>query len=342
MRSARRLTILAVVIAMVAAVAVVPSLTRAVTAPAAAVLAPPPAFVGVTASGLRSELSLYSSSTGAVVRPPASFGRLFTDNGLAITPDGGTVYFTLIPPRRALGSLGLRLMALDVATGRPTMVADGAQPALSDDGSQLAYAAAPRGLAVRDLATGRTRTISLVAQIGASAADLLDTELTWLGDGTDVAFVAMPQVWYAATTSPATSPATRRRGSCGLAAGDAVVVFVHVPPPPGRLSARCVHLRGYVPPAETIGGDAASPASLLVADLVGRRAQVRLIGPTGADTPVADLGDVVPFGFDPSGEQIMYLVGHTPPALWEATIADGRLTARRELIADAMFGALAW
>jgi hypothetical protein len=45
-------------------------------------------------------------------------------------------------------------MRLHVATSRESFIADGAQSALSNDGKQLAYGAAPRALAVRDLATG--------------------------------------------------------------------------------------------------------------------------------------------------------------------------------------------
>lgn len=36
----------------------------------------------------------------------------------------------------------------------------------------------------------------------------------------------------------------------------------------------------------------------------------------------------------PDGERILYLVGHTPPALWAATIGNGRLTGRHRLFTD--------
>jgi hypothetical protein len=80
------------------------------------------------------------------------------------------------------------------ATRRQTLIADGEQPAVSDDGTQLAYGAAIHGLAVRDLATGTTRTIGLVAQLG-KAADLLDASLPWLADGTDIAIIPSPPAW---------------------------------------------------------------------------------------------------------------------------------------------------
>src|SRR5690348_16380860 len=117
----------------------------------ASVPAPPRTFVVVTEGGrqLRSQMSVYSSITGDLVRPLASFSdKAFTDNALAYASDGSAVYFTLIPQRDAR-RFSLRLMRLDVATGRETFIADGAQPALSNDGTQLAYGASPRGLAVR-------------------------------------------------------------------------------------------------------------------------------------------------------------------------------------------------
>jgi hypothetical protein len=77
------------------------------------------------------------------------------------------VYFTLIP-QHASRHFSLRVIRLDVATGRQTFIADGAQPATSGDGTQLAYGASPRGMAVWDLATGQTRTIGL-AQLGRAA-----------------------------------------------------------------------------------------------------------------------------------------------------------------------------
>jgi type IV secretory pathway ATPase VirB11/archaellum biosynthesis ATPase len=91
-----------------------PSLTSA------SVPAPPPTFVVVTQEGrqFRSQMSIYSSTTVAIVRRLASFSeKTFTNNGLAYAPDGSAVYFTLIPQRKTHG-FSLRVMRLDVATGR--------------------------------------------------------------------------------------------------------------------------------------------------------------------------------------------------------------------------------
>jgi uncharacterized protein (UPF0548 family) len=57
---------------------------------------------------------------------------------------------------------------------------------------------------------------------------------------------------------------------------------------------------------------------------------------------VVGLGSSLPVAIDRTGEHVLYLVGHSRPALWEATIADGRLTRVRQLIANANLGAAAW
>jgi hypothetical protein len=65
------------------AILIVPSLTSA------SVPSPPQTFVVVTEQGLRSQMSIYSSDTGTIVRPLASFADdTFTNNGLAYAPDG--------------------------------------------------------------------------------------------------------------------------------------------------------------------------------------------------------------------------------------------------------------
>jgi hypothetical protein len=46
--------------------------------------------------------------------------------------------------------------------------------------------------------------------------------------------------------------------------------------------------------------------------------------------------------FDPAARRVLYLVGHSPPALWTATIAGRRLSHRHLLIKDSQLGAVAW
>jgi hypothetical protein len=146
----------------------------------ASVPAPPPSFVVVTqgARQTRFQMSLYSSATGTIVRPLASFSdSTLTNNGLAYAADGSAVYFTLIPQHHTR-RFSLRIMRLDVATGRQAFIADGAQPALSHGGTQLAYGASPNGLAVRDL-----------------AANLLHATIGWLSDESAIAIIPAPTLW---------------------------------------------------------------------------------------------------------------------------------------------------
>ena len=288
---------------------VVPSLTQA------SGRKPLPTFVMVNSN---MNMSLYSSVTGARVRTLATFSpNVFTNNGLAYAPDGSAVYFTLIPRHRTR-AFWLRLMRLDVASGRQTFVADGAQPAISNDGEQLAYGAAPQGLAVRDLATGQTRTIAL-KQLG-QAAELGNASIHWLGDGSTVAIVPSPTAWDLIGKPPKLS-------WCGISQRHPVVVFVHAPAPPAPLTAVCVRVtEGPLEDPVALGEDSASPSTLLVATGgVGGKMIVEKIAETGQVTPVLTIPDSLALSFDPSGTHLLYLAGHKPPTLTEATFASGKL-----------------
>jgi hypothetical protein len=313
------------------AIVIVPSLTSA-----SVEVPPPPTFVVVRDEGTRSQISVYSSSTGALVRSLASFSdQTFTNNGLAFAPDGSAVYFTLIPQHRAR-AFSLRVMRLDVATDRQTFIADGAQPAISDDGTQLAYGASPRGLAVRDLATGQTRTIGL-AQLG-TAAQLGNAAIGWLGDGSEIAIIPAPTPWDLVGRPP-------KLHWCGATQTHAVIVFVHVPAPPARLTADCVHLeeRALGPGAIALAGSPATPTTLLVAaDISGDNTRVEQITQSGKISPVLTIRNSLPLAFDPSGTHLLYLVGHSPPTLTEATIDNGQLTNSSWRNRDLALGALAW
>jgi hypothetical protein len=316
------LGVAALVCAIALAVVVVPSLTSA-SPPS-----PPSTFVAVD---IAARMSLYSSTTGRRVRTLARFSdTAFTNNGLAYAPDGLAVYFTLIPPGKR--AVSLRLMRLDTATGRQTFIARGAQPAVSEDGTQLAYGAWPRGLAVRDLSTGQTRTIRL-AVLG-QAADLMNASIGWLGDGSDIAIVPSP-------TASVGRPL--KLHWCGTTQSHPVVVFVHVPTPPAPLKADCVRLAG--PPLDgriALAGSPTKPTALLVAtNGIGGDTVIEQIAETGEITRLLTIPNSLPLAFDPSGSHLLYLVGHDPPKLTEATIAGGQLTPgpwRRPID----LGALAW
>jgi hypothetical protein len=304
---------------------IVPSLTRA------SVRRPLSTFVVVNSN---MNMSVYSSVTGARVRTLASFSpNVFTNNGLAYAPDGSAVYFTLIPGHRTRG-FSLRLMRLDVASGRQTFVADGAQPAISNDGEHLAYGAAPQGLAVRDLATGQTRTIAL-KQLG-QAAELGNASIHWLGDGSTVAIVPSGTAWDLVGKPPKLS-------WCGTSQSHPVIVFVHVPAPPAPLTSACVRLTGaQLGEPVVLGEDPTSPITLLAAaGGLGGKTIVEKIAPNGQVTRVLGIPNSLALSFDPSGTHLLYLRGHKRPTLTEATIANGQIIPGhwqdpRDL------GALAW
>jgi hypothetical protein len=280
-------------------------------------------------------MSVYSSTTGAIVRRLASFSdKTFTNNGLAYAPDGSAVYFTLTPQRH-VRRFSLRVMRLDVATGHQAFIADGAQPALSNDGTQLAYGASPRGLAVRDLATGRTRTIEL-GQLG-TAANLLNATIGWLGDGSDIAIIPTPTAWDLVGRPP-------KLRWCGTTQKRAVIVFVHVPAPPAPMTADCVHLgRRALEGSIALGGDPGSPTTVLLAtDAQVDSTRVERIAESGATSLVLTIPNSLPLSFDPSGTHLLYLVGHKPPTLTEATIANNHLTAGPWRNPHLRLGALAW
>jgi hypothetical protein len=273
----------------------------------------PSTFVSVSSDA---QMSLYSSTTGARIRTLARFPPLkFTNNGLAYAPDGSAVYFTLVP--RSRHEPGIRLMRLDTATGRQTLIAYGEQPAISADGRELAYGAWPSGLAVRELATGQTRTLQL-PQLGRSAS-LVNAAIGWLGSGTDLAVVPFPAPWDLVGVPPPWR-------WCGISQQRAVIVFVHVPAPPAPLSARCVHLAAQA--FSAVNAVAPSPGSpdavRLATDTLDGALEVEQIAPSGAITRTFTFRSSLPLAFDPSGTSLLYFTRHDP-GLTEATLSGAKL-----------------
>ena len=254
--------------------------------------------------------------------------------GFELPGEPRAVYFTLIPQSHT-GRFYLKLMRIDVATGRQTLIAEGAQPAINEGGSRLAYAAFPQGLAVRDLANGQTRTIGL-AQLG-TAANLLNATIGWLGDGTDIAIIPAPSASDLGAPTPI-------RHWCGTTQTHAVIVFAHVPAAPAPLTARCVHLPApeLGPVAMALAPTPRSPTTLQLATYAsGDKTLVERITQSGTVTPVLTIRNALPCSFDPFGTHLLYLVGHSPPKLSEATISDGHLTPVPWLHPIDL-GALAW
>jgi hypothetical protein len=277
---------------------------------------------------MRSGLAVLAVLLGLVV----AIGPSLT-SAAAPAPAAGFVAVSSGSGLRLQENLSLYSSTTGILTRRQTFIADGEQPAVSDDGNQLAYSAARHGLAVRDLGSGRTRTLGLVTQLG-PAADLLDASVTWLADGSDIAIVPSPPAYIVAGPRRALAVT----GSCGLSDTHRVIVFVHVPAAPAPLAADCVHVAEIGPGDIALAGSPAYPTSLLLAADQGRRTLIESIAQTCATTRVLTFTASLPVAIDRSGTHLLYLVGHSPPALWEATIAAGRLTDQRRLIADSELG----
>jgi hypothetical protein len=62
--------------------------------------------------------------------------------------------------------------------------------------------------------------------------------------------------------------------------------------------------------------------------------RVTLSGARPHVTRVLSLPPVSPIAFGPLGTQLLYVAGHSPPALWIGEVANGRLAHARRLIAD--------
>ena len=310
--------------------------------PAATAPVTPPVFAAVDMganSGARAELR--SVTTGAVLSTLGDLGPSWTNNGFAFSPDGRYVYFTLIPKSTRLSSLSLEQVA--VATHQRRFIAFGEQPSVSPDGRLLAYVSGEdrsATIVVRDTASGRRRSTNLARLLG-SQSDMLNASTAWLGDGAQLAVI---EACCPIAVSKASAPAGPRstRGS----PGDQLHLIVVSVPRHGSLRARRVVLPGASQMPESVGADPTRPNALLVSWLIGhdRAAVDRLtIGASRATLArVLAIAHALVVAFDPSGRQLLYLLGHSPPALWTATVQDGQLSQRRLLIRDPPLDAYAW
>ena len=303
----------------------------------------PPVFASADEgpSGSRTELQLRAAQTGRVVDRLGSFGMRFTNNGLALAPDGRSVYFTLIPTGKRISSLLLERITVGVR--RPTLRVAGEQPAVSPDGRLLAYTTdAPhaQSIRVRDLVTGLTRTVDISAPIGHDG-DLLNASVAWLADSRTI--VVLPGEVATPASRSATAAARiafKRRSARALAA-----LIVIAPNADGRLVARRVLVHGLDGSPDTIYTAAASPGSVIASSLVADTCVLDAISLSGRSAVVSRIvaikaAQVV--ALDPSGRRLLYIQGHRPPALWAATLAPGRLIDRHRLFRDNPTDESAW
>lgn len=148
--------------------AVPPSTAPATTTATTAVETGMPRYLVATRRD--GEIAVVDSADGSVVRVLVPAGRERADaippaGSVALTPDGRVVYFARAGGAGSCGTIH----RVPVAGGAEELVAQGVTPAVSPDGTKLAYVAhepeaAPEGqgcrlhrLVIRDLATGAER-----------------------------------------------------------------------------------------------------------------------------------------------------------------------------------------
>jgi hypothetical protein len=287
-------------------------------------------------------LELRAIATGRVVEVLGRVGQSWTDNGFAFSGDGRDVYMTLIPKPRGWRSLLLEQVSL--STRRRQLIGRGEQPAVSPDNRLLAYASGEGRSAevvVRERGSGQSRSISISRLLGRQT-DLLNASLAWLGNGTQLAVIE----WCCAVAVGADPKEDRPPGPGGRP-GQAVLRLIVVSRSrDGRLTAKRVLLPAGAQIPESLGTDMTHPGSLMVSWLgPGDRATVdrlRIRGPRANLTTVLTIARAQVLSFDPTGQRLLYIMGHRPPNLWTANINGHRLRGRHLLLHNSTVSPVAW
>jgi hypothetical protein len=289
---------------------------------------PPSTFIAVQASA--PSAVVVSTTTGSVIRILTDGSLQFTNNGLALTPDGRHIFATWVSAHTPGAWIG----ELDTSSNSaPAFVAEGTEPAVSPDGRSLAYITDAGKVAVRDLRSGRTRFWDRAT--GLTCTDWpINSQVAWTGDGRDlVVLPAGPST--AATrsslsnTAPPCGTLRRARPGNGLVVIDLsapnprarYVLFPPLPPPfrpfwistggaanGGRIFEAAFSTRGN---SAIFSLDAESPANPL-RKLVEQSGLITTIDRQGHDVIVANgngytwlivkRGQIVAQGSIPGGE----------------------------------------
>lgn len=282
-------------------------------------------------------IQLRSARTGQVLRTIARFGRDFTNNGIAYSPDGRYVYVTLGPSER---SPNLRIERITIGTGARTMIARGWEPALSPDGRELAYfsfAHRSQTVLVMNLVTGRTLRLDLKPQLGADQV-LSEAPPAWFGDG--LGFVV-------ASGPPPVADVGRVTGRGAAHNGQAPVRFSLITV---TASAAGLHADVIPQPQQTTDdlapvsagpGDRTVMATGLAAGTAAAIGEITFTPAGPRRCQLLTIPDALVLGFDPTGLRVIFLEGHNPPVPVEATIVGDRLEGEHRL-AGWGTGELSW
>jgi hypothetical protein len=177
-------------------VTVIASSPAATGGPSAApTTVPPSPEPGIVAVTTRGALEVLDPANGTVIRTLAASGVLGDE--ISVSPNGSTVYFaqgTACHPE---------IKSVAVGGGSPTAIAPGALPAISPDGTKLAFARQPSfttgcapspgnltksyKLVVRTLATGAQQVLPLPPAEQVSGLPSPISHLSWASDSTRLA-----------------------------------------------------------------------------------------------------------------------------------------------------------
>ncbi len=225
------------------------------------------AVTGMRGAGEDSVIKIMSARDGRVARTI----RLATDgNGLAIAADARSLFVV---------GADLRINQVSVATGESRPVAAGAYPAPSPDSRTLAYASGQNftDVAIRDLGTGHTRSISLLPLMGGDSSLLNQGGLTWLGNGTQV--VAVPEPDPVPVTGGTPGKPVKAAGSDTSIKPVASGRFVTAPRPSPRSSPRYSPRSSPGSSQRTACGQQTAPGGLcvIVVDIGARGLRARQV-----------------------------------------------------------------
>jgi hypothetical protein len=283
-----------------------------------------PELVAIAGHGSASRIELVSTRTGRVAKVVPGVG---TGNGFALSPDAKDVY--------VVGSAGhtVQVRHISVATGKVSVVAQGACPAVSPDGRYLAYATGSgfTKVAVRDLHSGHVRVIDLGSLLGSGGNLLNQGQVTWLGDANEL--IVVPGI--SASEAAATFPANNGSAMAGLEAPPGRQSLIVVKLRPDGLTARKILVPDpYQDPSLLVSGDLSQQRAVLIARMgyaaSGTITQVSLRGAGYKTRVVAKLPrGLMPITIAPHGDRVLYLAGHS---LWVAAISSGNLTGKHRLI----------
>jgi len=300
---------------------------------------PDPAVVAVSSSN---QIRLLAAATGRVVK---SFSVATAGKGLALAPDAKFIF--VVGP-------SLTLSQVSVATGQSYVIDTGAYPAVSPNSRYLAYATGTSftQVAVRDLASGHTRAISLTSLLGAQSSLLNHGGLTWLGNGRQIVAVSEPDP-VTAYVLPAAHPeaAQPRHTACGQQTSQRGLCAIVIDVASSKLAARPIYLPQVTvhQKLDLISADLTASASFFIAQsslpatVVDR---VRLGGGAPMVRRVVELPwRSLPVAMAPDSDRLIYARPGSRSSLWVATVRGRRLARTRLLLADSRrfeFSLVAW